>query len=68
MRLPWSASPRLVFDPFIGSATTDIGAEQHDRQLLSIETNPDIAKAARARLSAEARRRSTVTTEDSLAA
>ncbi len=41
----------IVLDPFLGSGTTAVCAEQQDRQWLGIERNPDYVKLARQRLS-----------------
>lgn len=55
-----SSEPGLVLDPFIGSGTTALAAEQHGRNWLGIELNPDFARLATARIRAaritEARR------------
>ena len=59
------STPGVVLDPFIGSGTTAVVAEQHGRDWMGIELNPDIAAAARSRLTEERERRaSTLTTED----
>ncbi len=59
------SKPGIVLDPFIGSGTTAIVAEQHDRSWIGIELSQDIAAIAEQRIAAErARRASTLTTED----
>jgi DNA modification methylase len=45
---PWE--PGVVLDPFIGSGTTAISAEQHGRNWLGIELNPDFARLAEERI------------------
>jgi DNA modification methylase len=47
-RAAWE--PGVVLDPFIGSGTTAVAAEQHDRQWVGIELNPAFARLARARI------------------
>jgi site-specific DNA-methyltransferase (adenine-specific) len=42
----------VVLDPFIGSGTTAISAEQYGRQWLGIELNPGFARLAMARIEA----------------
>ncbi len=57
----------IVLDPFIGSGTTAVAAEQHGRRWIGIELNPDIAALAHMRIEAERAKRSTsrpLTTED----
>lgn len=49
-RTAWE--PGLVLDPFIGSGTTAIAAEQHGRSWLGIELNPSFARLATARVRA----------------
>jgi DNA modification methylase len=49
--------PGLVLDPFLGSGTTAVAAEQLQRDWLGIELNPDFATLAQARI-ASARHRS----------
>ena len=44
------SEPGLVLDPFIGSGTTAIAAEQHGRNWLGIELNPTFAQLATARV------------------
>jgi site-specific DNA-methyltransferase (adenine-specific) len=46
------AEPGLVLDPFIGSGTTAIAAEQYGRNWLGIELNSDFARLAAERISA----------------
>ena len=46
------AEPGVVLDPFIGSGTTAIAAEQLKRDWLGIELNPDFARLANERISA----------------
>lgn len=48
------SKPGLILDPFIGSGTTAIAAEQHGRKWLGIELNPTFAQLAEQRI-AEAR-------------
>jgi DNA modification methylase len=45
--------PGVVLDPFIGSGTTAIAAEQHGRNWLGIELNPTFARLAEQRIAAE---------------
>jgi DNA modification methylase len=45
--------PGVVLDPFIGSGTTAIAAEQHGRTWLGIELNPTFARLAEQRITAE---------------
>lgn len=45
------SEPCLVLDPFIGSGTTAIAAEQLNRDWLGIELNPDFATSAERRIS-----------------
>jgi site-specific DNA-methyltransferase (adenine-specific) len=47
--------PGVVLDPFIGSGTTALVAEQHGRNWLGIELNPTFAKLARARIEGQLR-------------
>ena len=54
-RAAWE--PGLVLDPFIGSGTTAIAAEQHGRNWLGIELNPTFAQLATARVRDGARQR-----------
>lgn len=42
----------IVLDPFLGSGTTAVVAEQHGRDWLGIELNPDFAEQAHARIHA----------------
>lgn len=49
-RADWE--PGLVLDPFIGSGTTAIAAEQHGRNWLGIELNPVFARLAEERIAA----------------
>lgn len=42
--------PGLVLDPFIGSGTVGVAAEQHGRDWLGIELNPKFARLARRRI------------------
>jgi site-specific DNA-methyltransferase (adenine-specific) len=44
------SEPGLVLDPFIGSGTTAVAAEQVGRDWLGIELNPDFAALGRRRL------------------
>lgn len=44
------AEPGIVLDPFIGSGTTAIAAEQHGRNWLGIELNPGFARLANERI------------------
>jgi site-specific DNA-methyltransferase (adenine-specific) len=44
--------PGVVLDPFIGSGTTAIAAEQHGRNWLGIELNPTFARIANERIEA----------------
>lgn len=44
------SEPGLVLDPFIGSGTTGLVAEQHGRDWLGIELNPDFAASAEQRI------------------
>jgi DNA modification methylase len=53
----WSSEPGVVLDPFIGSGTTAIAAEQHGRNWLGIELNPSFATLAQARIAAERAKR-----------
>lgn len=53
----WSSEPGVVLDPFIGSGTTAIAAEQYGRNWLGIELNPTFARLAQARIAAERLRR-----------
>jgi DNA modification methylase len=52
-----SASPGVVLDPFFGSGTVAVVAEQHGRDWLGIELNPTYARLAEQRLAAERARR-----------
>lgn len=45
-----ASEPGLVLDPFMGSGTTALAAEQLGRDWLGIELNPQFAKLARERL------------------
>jgi site-specific DNA-methyltransferase (adenine-specific) len=47
-----ATEPGLVLDPFIGSGTTAIAAEEHGRNWLGIEINPSFARLAEARIRA----------------
>lgn len=59
------STPGIVLDPFLGSGTTAVVAEQHGRRWIGIELNPDIAATAEQRIADErARRASTLSTED----
>jgi site-specific DNA-methyltransferase (adenine-specific) len=49
--------PGVVLDPFIGSGTTAIAAEQHGRSWLGIELNPAFARLASQRISAARERK-----------
>lgn len=42
--------PGIVLDPFLGSGTTALAAEQHGRNWIGIELNPDYAQLAEKRL------------------
>jgi site-specific DNA-methyltransferase (adenine-specific) len=42
--------PGLVLDPFFGAGTVALAAEDHERDWLGIELNPDYAELARARI------------------
>lgn len=55
----------VVLDPFIGSGTTAIAAEKHERQWLGIELNPDFAAQAMRRIEAERAKRQVDTREHS---
>lgn len=46
----------IVLDPFMGSGTTAIAAEKHDRQWIGIELNPDFAAQAMERITSARRR------------
>lgn len=46
------SEPGLVLDPFMGSGTTAVAAENLRRDWLGIELNPEFADAARARITA----------------
>ena len=60
-----ASTPGIVLDPFIGSGTTAIVAEQHGRKWIGIELSPGIATIAEQRIADErARHASTLTTED----
>jgi site-specific DNA-methyltransferase (adenine-specific) len=48
-----ASEPGIVLDPFIGSGSTAIAAERHGRNWLGIELNPEFARQALARISAE---------------
>jgi site-specific DNA-methyltransferase (adenine-specific) len=48
-----SAPGDLVLDPFLGSGTTAVVAQQHGRRWLGIEMNPAYVKIARQRLQAK---------------
>lgn len=50
--------PGLVLDPFIGSGTTALAAEDLDRDWLGIELNPDFAAMAQERITAHRQKRS----------
>ncbi|MGV2970718.1 DNA-methyltransferase [Mycolicibacterium sp. D3] len=45
-----ASEPGLVLDPFVGSGTSAVAAEQLGRDWLGIELNPAFASAARARI------------------
>ncbi len=45
--------PGLVLDPFVGAGTVAIAAEEHGRDWLGIELNPQFGELARARIEAE---------------
>lgn len=45
--------PGVVLDPFIGAGTVAVAAEQHDREWLGIELQPDFADLARKRIEYE---------------
>lgn len=45
-----ASQPGLVLDPFLGSGTVALVAQQHDRDWLGIELNPDYAAIAQARI------------------
>jgi DNA modification methylase len=47
-----ASEPGVVLDPFIGSGTTAIAAEEHGRDWLGLELNPDFARLAEARIRA----------------
>jgi site-specific DNA-methyltransferase (adenine-specific) len=47
-RADWQ--PGLVLDPFMGSGTTAVVAERHQRDWLGIELNPDFVALAEARI------------------
>jgi site-specific DNA-methyltransferase (adenine-specific) len=47
-----TSEPGIVLDPFIGSGTTAIAAEQYGRNWLGIEINPTFARLAEARIEA----------------
>ena len=49
--------PGLVLDPFFGSGTTGLVAEQHQRDWLGIELNPGFAELASERIEASRRER-----------
>jgi len=58
-------TPGVVLDPFLGSGTTGIVAEQHGRHWVGIELNPAIASIAEERIASErSARPSTLTTDD----
>lgn len=46
------SEPGLVLDPFMGSGTTAVAAENLGRDWLGIELNPDFAAVARSRIAA----------------
>jgi DNA modification methylase len=52
--------PGLVLDPFMGSGTTAIVAEQHHRSWLGIELNPAFASVAEARIAAARQERASL--------
>lgn len=54
-----ASEPGVVLDPFIGSGTTAIAAEQQRRRWLGIELNPEFARVARQRIEAERAGRAT---------
>ena len=45
-----NSEPGIVLDPFLGSGTTAIVAEEHQRDWLGIELNPTFANLARQRI------------------
>lgn len=53
-------TPGIVLDPFMGSGTTAIAAEQHGRQWIGIELNPEFAALAQERIETEQAKRSDV--------
>lgn len=55
------SEPGLVLDPFLGSGTTAIAAENLGRHWLGIELNPDYAALATGRIAAERTKRQTTT-------
>jgi site-specific DNA-methyltransferase (adenine-specific) len=50
-----ASEPGLVLDPFIGSGTTALAAEDYGRNWLGIELNPDFARLAMGRIRAARR-------------
>lgn len=60
-RAGWT--PGVVLDPFLGSGTTAVVAEQLQRDWLGVELNPAYAALAETRLAAARRRRSTGTAD-----
>jgi site-specific DNA-methyltransferase (adenine-specific) len=50
--------PGVVLDPFMGSGTTALAAENLDRDWLGIELNPDFAAMARERIDSQRQKRS----------
>jgi len=60
-------TPGIVLDPFMGSGTTAIVAEQHHREWVGIELNPEFAQLATKRITSARRAidsRRTLTTKD----
>jgi len=55
--------PGLVLDPFFGSGTTGLVAEQHQRDWLGIELNPTFARLASERIEASRRDREPLKTD-----
>ncbi|MEI6194541.1 MAG: site-specific DNA-methyltransferase [Verrucomicrobiota bacterium] len=51
--LPSSNPGDLVLDPFLGSGTTAVVAQQHGRRWLGIEKNPAYIRIARQRIKAK---------------
>jgi DNA modification methylase len=59
-----NSRPGLVLDPFMGSGTTAIVAEQHDRDWIGVELNPQFAALARQRIEDERHQRQANTDTD----